>query len=284
MKNFIIRTITGAIFVSLVIGSILCERLAFNSLLLVFSLLAMKEYCSIANNLPNVRLNWIFACVGVLLILAPTMFLPYLSHSFEEFKFLSVSSTIIGSIICIVGIAVSELFTFKENNSLHNMSYYVLGLIFISISFLSLLLVNNNSSSFSTYSVPSSILLFACIWINDTGAYLFGTAFGKHKMAPNISPKKSWEGFVGGVFLVTFITTLLWKFNFLEVQYIFYAVITSLVATLGDLLESVFKRRAGVKDSGKLLPGHGGILDRLDSVLLAAPIILLLGTIIETII
>lgn len=284
MKNFIIRTITGAIFVSLVIGSILCERLAFNSLLLVFSLLAMKEYCSIANNLPNVRLNWIFACIGVLLILAPTMFLPYLSHSFEEFKFLSVSSTIIGSIICIVGIAVSELFTFKENNSLHNMSYYVLGLIFISISFLALSIINNNSSSFSTYSVPSSILLFACIWINDTGAYLFGTAFGKHKMAPNISPKKSWEGFVGGVFLVTFITTLLWKFNFLEVQYIFYAVITSLVATLGDLLESVFKRRAGVKDSGKLLPGHGGILDRLDSVLLAAPIILLLGTIIETII
>ena len=284
MKNFIIRTITGAIFVSLVIGSILCERLAFNSLLLVFSLLAMKEYCSIANNLPNVRLNWIFACIGVLLILAPTMLLPYLSHSFEEFKFLSVSSTIIGSIICIVGIAVSELFTFKENNSLHNMSYYVLGLIFISISFLALSIINNNSSSFSTYSVPSSILLFACIWINDTGAYLFGTAFGKHKMAPNISPKKSWEGFVGGVFLVTFITTLLWKFNFLEVQYIFYAVITSLVATLGDLLESVFKRRAGVKDSGKLLPGHGGILDRLDSVLLAAPIILLLGTIIETII
>ncbi len=283
MKNFIIRTITGAIFVSLVIGSIFWEKLAFNSLLLVFGLLAMKEYCSIANNLPNVRLNWIFACIGVLLILAPTMLL--LSYgSYGALSLIYFLSTILGSIICIVGIAFAELFTFKENNSLHNMAYYVLGLIFIPISFLALSIINNNSSSFSTYSVPSSILLFACIWINDTGAYLFGTAFGKHKMAPNISPKKSWEGFVGGIFLVTFITTLLWKFNFLEVQYIFYAVITSLVATLGDLLESVFKRRAGVKDSGKLLPGHGGILDRLDSVLLAAPIILLLGTIIETII
>lgn len=278
MKNFIIRTITGAIFVSLVIGSIFWGKLAFNSLLLVFGLLAMKEYCYIANNLPNVRLNWIFACIGVLLIFTPLMLLPYL---FEEFRFLFCSLTLPFSIICIIGIAVAELFTFKENNSLHNIAYYVFGLIFILTSFFSLSIINNNNSSFSTYSIPTSILLFACIWVNDTGAYLFGTAFGKHKMAPNISPKKSWEGFVGGIFLVTLITTLLWKFNFLEIQYIFYAIITSLVATLGDLLESVFKRRAGVKDSGKLLPGHGGILDRLDSVLFAAPVMSLVGIFVE---
>lgn len=270
MKNFITRAITGIIFVSLIIGSILLGEAVCGSLFLIFSLLATKEYCSIINKLPNVRLNWVVACictlvfyVSSLLFVTSSLINSCLPHQLGSLGFL----------IYIIGIILAELLTFKEEQSLHNIAYYIFGQVVVTIPFLLLSFINSINLHFSNFDLPMLIFFFACIWLNDTGAYLFGTAFGKHKMAPNISPKKSWEGFVGGVFLVTFISTLLWVFNLLGIEYIFYSIIISLAATVGDLLESVFKRRSGVKDSGNLLPGHGGVLDRFDSILLASPIL-----------
>lgn len=224
------------------------------------------------NNLPHIKLNWMVACFGTFLLYSSALLIVI-----SDFSGLLFSLGIIGFLLCIVGLVIFELLTFKENQSLHNMSYYIFGQFAIVVPFLCLSFINlTEKVTFSSFDIPILILFFACIWLNDTGAYLFGTAFGKHKMAPNISPKKSWEGFVGGVFLVTLITTLLWFFDILESKYIFYAIIICIAATVGDLLESVFKRRSGVKDSGKLLPGHGGILDRFDSVLLASPVLFLI--------
>src|SRR5690606_24922026 len=110
-------------------------------------------------------------------------------------------------------------------------------------------------------------------WINDTGAYLIGKNFGKQKLFPRISPKKTVEGFMGGLFFSCvasyFIATLTGSLNF--TNWLAFSIIASVCGTLGDLIESKFKRQAGVKDSGVIMPGHGGLLDRLDSIIFAAP-------------
>ena len=127
------------------------------------------------------------------------------------------------------------------------------------------------------------------IWANDVGAYLIGSQFGKHKLAPKISPKKSWEGFAGGI-AVTMIAAVAWYYigwqkifiastpvgivdnTYLVAMFLILAVAISIAAVLGDLIESWYKRKIGVKDSGNIIPGHGGMLDRFDALLLAAPV------------
>lgn len=128
------------------------------------------------------------------------------------------------------------------------------------------------------------LLVFALLWLNDSGAYIVGCRIGRHKMSPQISPKKTWEGLIGGVViaLLGVIAIRLWLADFFEINHVsivlclVLAAVVCVFGTLGDLLESLFKRAAGVKDSGKCIPGHGGILDRVDSYLLAFPAAFLL--------
>jgi phosphatidate cytidylyltransferase len=114
--------------------------------------------------------------------------------------------------------------------------------------------------------------MFALIWVNDTGAYCVGSTMGKHRLCERLSPKKSWEGFWGGMafcVIASVIYALIMNYNVLAS--VAFGIIVSLFATFGDLFESLLKRSAGVKDSGKLIPGHGGVLDRIDSLLFVAP-------------
>ena len=130
------------------------------------------------------------------------------------------------------------------------------------------------------------LCIFITIWLNDTGAYCVGSLFGKHKFFPRVSPKKSWEGFFGGLAfsagfgcLLAFCGWTLADFSGVahrEAFWIVSSILTALAATIGDLFESALKRHLGLKDSGKMIPGHGGILDRIDSLLFAAPVALLL--------
>jgi phosphatidate cytidylyltransferase len=121
------------------------------------------------------------------------------------------------------------------------------------------------------------VLLFAVVWLGDTAAYYIGSRWGRHKMAPVISPKKSWEGAAAG-FVTGLVAAVAWSFlrlGRLEPRLLVLAAVTAAAAQLGDLVESMIKRGAGVKDSGSVLPGHGGFLDRLDALLFAAPVLLL---------
>ena len=129
-----------------------------------------------------------------------------------------------------------------------------------------------------TWHVPLSVFVF--LWINDTGAYICGSLLGKHKLFPRISPGKSWEGSIGGGILVIAIAVLVWylteqyNMNDLQLSAIEWAglgLTVVIFGTWGDLIESLFKRTLGIKDSGNILPGHGGMLDRFDSSLLAIP-------------
>jgi phosphatidate cytidylyltransferase len=119
------------------------------------------------------------------------------------------------------------------------------------------------------------LMIFVFIWLNDTGAFLTGSWIGKHPLFQRISPHKSWEGFWGGLFIVV-AASLQFAYVFKELtwyQWLFFALITIVSATWGDLIESLLKRTCGVKDSGKILPGHGGMLDRFDSAILASPFV-----------
>lgn len=118
--------------------------------------------------------------------------------------------------------------------------------------------------------------IFVLIWSSDSFAYVFGRIFGKHKMAPKISPKKTWEGFVGGFFCTLILGGLMQYFISIQRgNFIVLAGLIAIFAPLGDLVESQLKRAFGVKDSGNLIPGHGGILDRLDSFIICAPVVYL---------
>ena len=128
------------------------------------------------------------------------------------------------------------------------------------------------------YNPKIIISIFILIWTNDTFAYIVGKSIGKHKLLEKISPKKTIEGFIGGIFFTVLASYIIAKY-YIQIKevntfiWIIIALIVSIFGTIGDLIESKFKRIAGVKDSGKIMPGHGGVLDRLDSIIFAAPIV-----------
>ncbi len=151
----------------------------------------------------------------------------------------------------------------------------VIGLIILAGAFVSITGLHQSAD----YGYVYILLLLAIIWVADSAAYFAGKAFGRHKLAPNVSPGKTWEGVAGAVLACTLLAIGITQF--LEFEYttsfnfVIVALITMFISIVGDLLVSLFKRRAGVKDSSRLLPGHGGILDRIDSLLAAAPLFLL---------
>jgi phosphatidate cytidylyltransferase len=119
-----------------------------------------------------------------------------------------------------------------------------------------------------------ALVLLLLVWMNDTTAYVTGTSVGKHKFCEKVSPKKTWEGLIGGLVGVVILGQVLWGYGgeMSRVEWVGLSVVMAIGATAGDLLESLLKRRSGVKDSGQLLPGHGGLLDRMDSSLVCIPL------------
>ena len=154
----------------------------------------------------------------------------------------------------------------------------VLAFIYVLIPLFLIQLFGITYSEYSEKAFNPSLVLFMFIltWTFDSFAYLIGKPLGKNKIMPSISPKKSWEGFAGGLiftFLATFLTKDLFQFDYLDFNPYIFAVFLPFTATLGDFIESHFKRQAGVKDSGNFIPGHGGMLDRMDAFMITIPIL-----------
>lgn len=261
MNNFVKRTLSGFLFVSLIISSILLSQYTF---VVVFALIcgfALNEFHRLTNQQPNVKVNRLFASLGGVMLFVCSFF--YVSFIREFYVFLIYGCYIIF-------IISSELF-FKKTNPIHNWAYFVLGQIMVAIPF-SLL---NFIVYVDGYQPVILLAVFATIWVNDTGAYLVGVTLGKHKLFERISPKKSWEGFVGGAIFALIsgyaFSMLITQISF--INWLIFSEIIVLFGTFGDLIESLLKRTLNVKDSGNVIPGHGGLLDRFDSMLLAAPVI-----------
>ena len=270
MKNFIVRTITSVFFVAAIVTSFLNPR----AMVLLFSLvtgMTIWEYCSLVNDRPYISVNRFISTIsGVYLFLAmagynsgltpSTVFIPYL--------------------VSIVYLMVAELYM-KAKDPINNWAYTMLSQLYIALplSLLNILAFRSDGYNIQ-YSYLAPLAVFVFLWINDAGAYCVGSLIGRHKLFPRISPGKSWEGSIGGGLLVVAAAVAVWYFttqygvNDLGLSAYEWAglgIVVVVFGTWGDLIESLFKRTLGIKDSGNILPGHGGMLDRFDSTLMAVP-------------
>jgi len=262
-SNFFIRTITAAIFAAILIGGLSFHAYTFCLLSVIIISLGMFEFFQLIEKKGYHPQRYLSIFSGIMLFM-----LAYLvSAKIIEFKFISLF------FIPIVSLFIAELYRKKEN-PFTNLAYSIFGIIYIAVPFALM-----NGFVFNTFTnqfFSSHILLgfIFLIWINDSGAYLSGMTFGKHKLFERISPKKTWEGSIGGA-VFTFVGAWVISLFFKELslfQWLFSAPIIIFIGTYGDLAESLFKRSIQIKDSGTILPGHGGMLDRFDSLMLALPV------------
>ena len=263
MKNFIERLFTGIIYVGLITFCILFNQYTFLVLFSAAVVLCLWEYYELVNAQKRTRINSYYNCFGGLLLFISTFL--FASGTFGYYIFFPY-------FLYVVIVFISELYE-KQQDPISHMAYIFLGQCYIAIPFSALNLIAFQYLPAGTVAYNSTFVLalFVFIWINDTGAYLVGIKFGKHRLFERISPKKSWEGFFGGlVFTILSAFVFAWIFpDVALVHWIGLAISVVIFGTWGDLVESLIKRTLEVKDSGQTLPGHGGFLDRVDSFLLA---------------
>lgn len=269
LKNMITRAITGTIFVVAVVVSFLRPQ-AMMFLFALVTALSVWEFTGLVNNIKDVSVNrFITTAAGTYLFIA---FAGYCSE-------ITPSAVFIPYLLTIVYLFISELYT-KASNPINNWAYTMLSQLYIALPFSMINVVafrNEGGAVVYDYLLPLSIFIF--LWTNDTGAYISGSLLGKHKLFPRVSPGKSWEGSIGGGLLVLAVAALVGHIaNSNEGGHILsipgwmgLGLVVVFFGTWGDLIESLFKRTIGIKDSGKILPGHGGMLDRFDSSLMAFP-------------
>ena len=271
MKNLIIRAITGALFVIILVGGIVYKPISLLILFTVITALTVWEFTTIVNRNMHLHVNRFITTVAA----------AYLFVAVWTFNTNIMGSEVfIPYLISIIYLLVSELY-FDRPDNIQNWAMTFMAQLYIALPFASLnTLCFIATPAGVTYYYWYALSLFIFLWASDTGAYLFGSWLGKHRLFPRISPKKSWEGSIGGgitaiaasqviAYSVPFAETLSPLTNHL--LWAGFATLTVVVGTWGDLVESLLKRRLGIKDSGNILPGHGGMLDRFDSSLLAIP-------------
>ena len=260
MNNFIVRIITGSVFVVSVLACLWFGTIPTFILFSCFTVLGLIEFYKLFNQHESVKVSWKIASFLGLLgfgILSST----FLDWTPRILLFLLIPVLFINMLI--------ELWK-KENEPIYNIAVQMLGFIYIVIPFYLMVMLNQQSS----HDMPRAIGMFLLIWTNDSFAFVTGKLFGKTKLLERISPNKTWEGTIGGGILTIVVATLLAFFYNDKQDLIFWIVAAIIVvpcSVLGDLLESLFKRNLNLKDSGTLLPGHGGILDRFDAALFTVP-------------
>lgn len=275
MSEFAKRTIFGALYVLCVVGSILWGPFMFSGLFFIICLLAVDEFHRLVKSQTTVRVYSALATVALW-----TMMQCMAWNTAE----VGLSKSIAGAalfayLVIIISALLDEIWNHSEQ-PLTNWGNFLISQMMVAIPLASLSFL---------YFLDKWLLLalFVLIWVNDSGAYIVGSLTakrpqGNHKMTPHISPKKSWEGLIGG-FIFTMLAAIILHFcgwfkvitvgNWGIAIALAFAFLVSAFGTMGDLIESLLKRSLGVKDSGKFLPGHGGVLDRFDSILMAGPVL-----------
>lgn len=264
MKNFITRALTGIVFVAILVSAIYFHSHYFLGVFSLITGLTLWELYGLV--LPEASpFNRFMGAIGGAYLFAATF--GYTEKEMGAWIFLPY-------LLILIYLMVVALYE-KGKNPLTHWSMLLFGQAYCAGSF-SLLngLAYKSELIEGLAPMPIFILaLFVLIWLNDTGAYLIGSMLGKHRLFARISPKKSWEGFFGGLAVAVLGSQLLATLDplYSHLQWMGLAIVVVAFGTWGDLIESLLKRTIGVKDSGNLLPGHGGMLDRFDSLLLAAP-------------
>lgn len=258
MSNLVTRAISGIIYIAIFLFATLFSKESFIGLITIFGLLSVYEF----NKMIQLK-----SLIPYLLLLL----LAYFTYTQPKVELIWVILSL--TLICAIRL-IAYLYSEKENYPTHNFEKIDLAIRYIVFSFLFLFLIPFSKSSYN----PNIIIgILIIMWTNDSFAYLVGKNFGKNKLFERISPRKTIEGFIGGLIFAVIAGVIISKYftQYSLLNWIIIAIITAVFGTVGDLIESKFKRRANVKDSGNIMPGHGGILDRLDSLIFAAPFVYL---------
>ncbi len=283
MRNFIIRAITGILFVAAIVTCFLDPR----AMVLLFALitgLSVWEYTGLVNELERVSINrFICTVAGVYFFFAMAYYCS------DVYGGQAKSVVFIPYLVTIIYLLIAELYA-RQTDPVSNWAYTMLSQMYIALplSLINVLAFTATPSGQVVFNTLLPLSVFIFLWVNDTGAYCVGSLLGRHKLFPRISPGKSWEGSVGGaLFVLLAAYGIGWLDNiqiadldrtptlFMGIlsipEWLGLGLVVVVFGTWGDLVESLFKRTLGIKDSGNILPGHGGMLDRFDSSLLAIP-------------
>ena len=271
LKNLITRSITGILYVAILVT---CFLQAFN-MVIVFALitgLATWEFTGLVNEHKHVNVNRLITTVAGVYF--------FLAVAGVNSGAIQTNAVFVPYLLTIIYLFISGLYT-KSSDSVNDWAYTMLSQMYIALPLSTINVIAfrqaTDGQSYYYYLLPLSTFIF--LWTNDTGAYFTGSLFGKHKLFPRISPAKSWEGSIGGGIFVLIVASVIF---FIEsqgenlsglnlIEWLGLGLVVVVFGTWGDLVESLLKRTLGIKDSGYILPGHGGILDRLDSSLMAIP-------------
>ena len=269
-NNFILRTLTGILFVLILVGGIIGGSVPFGILFLIITLLSVREFCTLVNQYEQgIHLNtYLCTIAGGLLFL-----------TFYHYQHIS-SWVILPLYLCfLIAILVVQLYA-KKSNPAGNWAFSFMSQVYVALPFALLPLLSINTDEQAgrmAYTWIYPMALFVFLWVNDTFAYLSGLTLHNifpWKHFPSVSPKKTWVGSTGGCVFTLLAAVGIWYVQpgtLSLLQWLGFAAIVVVSGTYGDLVESHLKRQLGIKDSSHILPGHGGLLDRFDSALLAIP-------------
>ena len=274
MKNLMVRTLSGLVLVAVFVGAVLGSQWSFGALLLLILVGGQTEFYKLARETGLSPQRWMGLAVGVLLFALNFIVFRQFSRSVTDEAGGAVLYLLLYIGLLLPTLFVCELFR-RSATPLANLGATLLGVLYVAVP-LSLLLYVPVLAGDGVWRPETVLCYIFIIWANDVFAYLGGMTFGRHRLCERLSPKKSWEGFFGG--LAGAVATGLAAAYALDANYWVWgglALVASLSGVAGDLVESMFKREAGVKDSGQVIPGHGGVLDRFDALLLSAPYVFL---------
>jgi len=263
-NNFTIRVLTAIVFSIILIGGTLWHPVSFFIVFLTVIVLGLLEFFKLVK-VANIEPQYIAGILlGIVIFTGNFLF----ANKMVDFKIFLVVIPILTAIMII------ELYREKEN-PFSNIAFTIFGASYVSIPFALLSWFVFNPVYPKPYYPLVLLGFFILIWANDSGAYIVGSLIGKNKLFERISPKKSWEGFIGGGIFSMLAAWLISLFvvEISLIDWLVIAIITFIFGTFGDLIESLLKRMVKVKDSGHILPGHGGILDRFDSIIVSAPMV-----------
>ena len=261
MKKLLVRVATGAVFGVVLLACILYNNISFGALFALVTCLAVNEFCNLIHEYKKTTFSTPVAVVGGLYLFLAFFMMDKVAEPFMLF---------VPYLILIAFALVRELYK-KADSPLDNMAYFALSQLYAALPFALLNILTTFGPGAYNYIMPLSIFIF--LWCSDSGAYFVGSAIGRHRLFERISPKKSWEGSIGGGVLALVAAYVLSLFypTLGTIEWMGMAAVVVVTGTWGVLIESCMKREMGIKDSGNILPGHGGILDRFDSAILAIP-------------
>lgn len=258
------RAITGFFFIIIMVGAMLLGARVFLGFFTVLTAWCLYEFYGIVSSDERKPNQFLGILTTFVLFITTALF----SLGLLEAKFILLT------IPFLLGIYIQALFQ-KRGFPFNDIGFTLLGILYVGFPFYCFTRLGFIDAEFNHF-IPLGFMIL--LWTSDTGAYLAGRSLGKHKLFERISPKKTWEGFLGGIILAVLVSVFLAQYfgTIPQWQWILVAVIIAVFGTLGDLVESMLKRSLNVKDSGHILPGHGGFLDRFDGLLIAAPLVYLL--------